>query len=89
MTVCEAARRSVERCLLHDAQELLLVDLAIAVAVRLVDHLLHIRPAIKLGVCKFIQTIKPLYLLYRAEKVLRNSRAALEILEINYATRCN
>mmetsp|Transcript_32998 Transcript_32998/g.109007 ORF Transcript_32998/g.109007 Transcript_32998/m.109007 type:complete len:213 (+) Transcript_32998:265-903(+) len=33
---------SVEGCLLHDPQELLLVDLAVAVPVRLVDHLLQL-----------------------------------------------
>merc|ERR1719171_1379200 len=38
----ETAPRSEEVGLLHDAQELLLVDLAVAVAIRLVDHLLEL-----------------------------------------------
>ena len=33
---------SVQRGLLHDAQELILIDLTVAVAVRLVDHLLQL-----------------------------------------------
>ena len=39
---CGASRRLVQRRLLHDAEELLLVNLAVAVAVRLVDHLLQV-----------------------------------------------
>merc|ERR1719215_2249681 len=36
------SRASEEVCLLHDPQELLLVHLPVAVAVRLVDHLLEL-----------------------------------------------
>ena len=40
--MCGVSRRLVQRRLLHDAEELLLVNLAVAVAVRLVDHLLQV-----------------------------------------------